>query len=144
MLSILFFGIKAKRTIERKMVMKQETKNMLNEFNLSPEEELQFGDRYKVFEDYIKQMVSGEGMVGDSSYLLLWEKREIEELNNGYETQEFLSNILFIGSDGGDMAYGIDVNGRYIEISFIGMADEEAKTIAEDFDGFIEYVWNKE
>ncbi len=124
--------------------MKQETKNMLNEFNLSPDEDPQFGERYKVFEDYIKQTVSGEGMVGDSSYLLLWEKKEIEELNNDYETQEFLSNVLLIGSDGGDMAYGIDINGRYIEVPFIGMADEEVKIIAEDFDGFIQYVWSKE
>lgn len=124
--------------------MKQETKNMLNEFNLSPNDELQFGERYKLFEAYIKKTVSGEGMVGESSYLLLWEKREIEELNDDYETQEFLSNVLLIGSDGGDMAYGIDVNGKYIEVPFIGMADDKVKVIAEDFDSFIKYVWSKE
>lgn len=92
----------------------------------------------------IDKSVSGEGIVGSSSYLVLWEKREIEELNNEYETQEFLSNILLIGSDGGDMAYGIDINGRYIEVPFIGMADGEVKIIAEDFDNFIKYVWSKE
>lgn len=42
------------------------------------------------------------------------------------------------------MAYGIDVKGRYIEVPFIGMDDEEAEIIAEDFDGFINYVWSKE
>lgn len=124
--------------------MKQETKHMLNEFDISYDEEVQFGDRYKIFEEYIKQTVSGEGRVGDNSYLILWDKRIIEELNDGYETQEFLSNIILIGSDGGDMAYGIDVNGRYIEVPFIGMADEEVMIIAEDFDGFIKYVWSKE
>lgn len=124
--------------------MKQETKEMLNEFNLFCNEEVQFGDRYKTFEKYIDKSVSGEGIVGSSSYLVLWEKREIEELNNEYETQEFLSNILLIGSDGGDMAYGIDINGRYIEVPFIGMTDEEVKIIAEDFDNFIKYVWSKE
>lgn len=124
--------------------MKQETKQMLNEFNLSDTGEVQFGGRYKVFEDYIKQTVSGEGMVGANSYLLLWGKREIEELNNEYESQEFLSNVLLIGSDGGDMAYGIDIDGRYIEVPFIGMADEEVKIVAEDFDGFVKYVWSKE
>lgn len=57
---------------------------------------------------------------------------------------EFLHNIILIGSDGGDTAYGIDASGRYIEMPFIGMADEEAVVIAEDFDGFIKYVWSKE
>lgn len=71
-------------------------------------------ERYKVFEDYIKQTISGEGMIGDN-------------------------HIVLIGSDGGDEAYGIDVNGRYIEVPFIGMDDEEVKIIAGDFDGFINY-----
>ena len=83
-------------------------------------------------------------MVGENNYLLLWEKNEIEELNDDYETQEFLNNIILIGSDGGDMAYGIDISGKYVEVPFIGMDDEEVKVIAEDFDSFIDYVWNKE
>ena len=82
-----------------------------------------------------KLLVCGEGMVGENNYLLLWEKNEIEELNDDYETQEFLNNIILIGSDGGDMAYGIDISGKYIKVPFIGMDDEEVKIIAEDFDG---------
>lgn len=31
-------------------------------------------------------------------------KNEIAELNDDYETQEFLSDIMLIGYDGGDMA----------------------------------------
>lgn len=38
---------------------------------------------------------------------------------------------------------GIDISGKYIEVPFIGMDDEEVKVIAEDFDGFIDYVWNR-
>lgn len=83
-------------------------------------------------------------MVGENNYLLLWEKNEIDELNNSYGTQEFLNNVLLIGSDGGDIAYGIDVNGKYIEVPFIGMDDEEVEIIADDFDDFIDYVWSKE
>lgn len=60
--------------------MKQETMQMLDEFDISPNEELQLSERYKVFEEYIKQTVSGEGMGGDSSYLILWDKGELEEL----------------------------------------------------------------
>lgn len=83
-------------------------------------------------------------MIGEKNYLLIWNKSEIEELNNDYETQEFLSNILLIGSDGEDMAYGIDDQGRYIEVPFIGMDDREVKIIAKDFDEFIKYLWDKE
>lgn len=124
--------------------MKNETVQKLSEFNISSDEELVLSERYKAFKDYLKQTVSGEGMVGENNYLSLWEKNEIEELNNSYETQEFLSNILLIGSDGGDTAYGIDVNGKYIEVPFIGMDDEEVEIVADDFDGFIDYVWGKE
>lgn len=124
--------------------MKNETVQKLSEFNISADEELVLSERYKAFEDYLQHTVSGEGMVGDNNYLSLWEKNEIEELNNSYETQEFLSNVLLIGSDGGDTAYGIDVNGKYIEVPFIGMDDEEVEIIADDFDGFIDYVWSKE
>lgn len=124
--------------------MKNETVQKLSEFNISSDEELVLSERYKVFKDYLKQTVSGEGMVGENNYLSLWAKNEIEELNNSYETQEFLSNVLLIGSDGGDTAYGINVNGKYIEVPFIGMDDEEVEIIAEDFDGFIDYVWSKD
>lgn len=124
--------------------MKNETVQKLSEFNISSDEELVLSERYKAFKDYLKHTVSGEGMVGENNYLSLWEKNEIEELNNSYETQEFLSNILLIGSDGGDSAYGIDVNGKYIEVPFIGMDDEEVEIVADDFDGFIDYVWGKE
>lgn len=124
--------------------MKNETVQKLSEFNISSDEKLVLSERYKAFKDYLKQTVSGEGMVGENNYLSLWEKNEIEELNNSYETQEFLSNILLIGSDGGDTAYGIDVNGKYIEVPFIGMDDEEVEIVADDFDGFIDYVWGKE
>ena len=124
--------------------MKNETVQKLSEFNISSDEELVLSERYKAFEAYLQHTVSGEGMVGENNYLSLWEKNEIEELNNNYETQEFLSNVLLIGSDGGDTAYGLDINGKYIEVPFIGMDDEEVEIVADDFDSFIDYVWSKE
>jgi len=123
--------------------MKKETMQKLSQFNVSLDERLMFSERYKDFEEHLKQIISGEGMIGDNNYLLLWEKSELEELNDDYEVQEFLSNIMLIGSDGGDMAYGIDINGRFIEVPFIGMGDDEVKIVADDFDDFINYVWNK-
>lgn len=124
--------------------MEKETAKKLSEFNIiSDDVEISLCQKYKPYENYLRQTLSGEGMVGENSNLLLWKKSEIEELNNMYETHEFLSDIILIGSDGGDMAYGIDINGRYIEIPFIGMDDEEIKVIGNNFDDFINYVWSK-
>lgn len=124
--------------------MEKETAKKLSEFNIiSDDVEISLCQKYKPYENYLRQTLSGEGMVGENSYLLLWKKSEIEELNNMYETHEFLRDVILIGSDGGDMAYGIDINGRYIEIPFIGMDDEEIKVIGNNFDDFINYVWSK-
>lgn len=123
--------------------MKNETAKRLCEFNITTTGEISLSQTNKPYENYLRQTLSGEGMVGDNSYLLLWEKSEIEELNDMYETHEFLSDVILIGSDGGDMAYGIDIKGRYIEVPFIGMDDEEIKVIGNNFDDFISYVWSK-
>lgn len=123
--------------------MKKETMQKLSQFNLSLDERLMLSERYKVFEEYLRQTISGEGMIGNNNYLLLWEKSELEELNTDYETQEFLSNIMLIGSGGGDTVQGIDIDGRFIEVPYIGMDDGEVKIIADDFDSFINYVQNK-
>ncbi|MCM1267523.1 MAG: SMI1/KNR4 family protein [Bacteroidales bacterium] len=123
--------------------MKSETAKKLEKFVTITTEEMSLNQTYKPYEHYIMQVPSGEGMVGENSYLLLWKKNEIEELNDIYETHEFLRDVILIGSDGGDMAYGIDIKGRYIEVPFIGMDDEEIKVIGNNFDDFITYVWNK-
>ena len=124
--------------------MKKDTISKMKDFNSIKEEQITLSKNYKIFEVFLEQIVSGEGMIGEKNYLLIWNKSEIEVLNNDYETQEFLSNILLIGSDGGDMAYGIDDQGRYIEVPFIGMADKEVKIIAKDIDEIIKYLWDKE
>ena len=124
--------------------MEKDTAIKLSEFNIiSDDVEISLCQNYKPYENFLRQALSGEGMVGENSYLLLWKKSEIEELNDMYETYEFLSDVILIGSDGGDMAYGIDINGRYIEVPFIGMDDEEIKVIGNNFDDFINYIWSK-
>ncbi len=124
--------------------MKSGTMEKLSGFNINMAEDFVLNQTYKPYEDYLRQTLSGEGMVGENNYLLLWKKNEIEELNDLYETREFLSDVILIGSDGGDMAYGIDIKGRYIEVPFIGMDDEEMKVIGNSFDDFINYIWGKE
>lgn len=123
--------------------MKKETTQKLSKFNLFLKSKIFVSEKYGEFEGYINQTISGEGLIGDNNYLILWDKSEIEDLNDTYETQEFLNNIILIGSDGGDVAYGIDIKGQFIEVPFIGMDNSEVKIIAKNFDGFINYVYKK-
>ena len=80
--------------------MKKDTISKMKDFNSTKEEQITLSKTYKIFEVFLEQIVSGEGMIGEKNHLLIWNKSEIEELNNDYETQEFLSKILLIGSDG--------------------------------------------
>lgn len=124
--------------------MKEDIESKLSRFNKSTSEVLFHSEKYGDFDKYINEAISGEGFIGEDNYLLLWEKDEIEELNDAYETQAFLSDIILIGSDGGDMAYGINKNGDYIEVPFIGMDDSEVAVVAANFEEFIMFVAKKD
>ena len=122
--------------------MNAETLRKLALFNQKEETEFRLGGKYSKFEPFIEEMISGEGMVGEESYLILWAKNELEQLNQDYEVDEYLQDILLIGSDGGDMAYGINAQGEYVEVPFIGMDDDEVEVVAGNFDEFISYLWD--
>lgn len=123
--------------------MNAETVKKLALFNWVEEEaEFRLEGKYSKFQPFIEEMISGEGMVGEESYLILWEKNELEQLNQAYEVDEYLHDILLIGSDGGDMAYGINAQGEYVEVPFIGMDDDEVEVVAGNFDEFISYLWD--
>ena len=125
--------------------MNAETIKKLVLFNkLEEEAEVQLEGKYCEFEPFVKEMISGEGMVGEESYLILWAKNELEQLNQDYEVDVYLHDILLIGSDGGDMAYGINAQGEYVEVPFIGMDDDEVEVVAGDFDEFISYLWDNQ
>lgn len=97
-------------------------------------------DEYK---EFLGMYNGGNGSIGEYSYVQLWTFEDIVELNRNYEVDEFLSGIVLIGSDGGDTAYGINEFGKYIEVPFIGMDNDEVQEIASNFDEFIEYLFNK-
>lgn len=97
--------------------------------------------KYKKFEKYINKCICGEGMIGKNAYLILWEKNDIEELNDAYEINEFLTNSVLIGSDGGDTAYGINEDGKFFSVPFIGMNDDEVEIMGDDFEGFVEKLF---
>lgn len=65
-------------------------------------------------------------------------KNDIEELNDDYEVNEFLTNSVLIGSDGGDTAYGINEEGKFFSVPFIGVDDGEIVILGNSFEEFIE------
>lgn len=93
------------------------------------------------YKEFLWMFNGGHGSIGDNSYLQLWERDKIEEFNNDYEAPEYLNNIVLIGSDGGDTAYGINKNGQFIEVPFIGMDDDEVNIISNSFADFINYLY---
>jgi hypothetical protein len=115
---------------------------LLKDFNKSLSAAKFTSEKYDMFASYINSCYSGEGMIGDNSYLILWEKEDIEELNDDYEVSEFLSDCILIGSDGGDTAYGIDRQGVFISVPFIGMNNDEIKILGKNFVEFLESLYN--
>lgn len=125
--------------------MEKDTMEKMRFFNFNKDNTyVSLKNEYEKYEELFDNMISGEGMVGEKSYLVLWKKEDIEELNNDYAVQEFLNNIILIGSDGADTAYGRNIKGSYIEVPFIGMDDSEVKIIGNTFDEFIEYLYKSE
>lgn len=122
--------------------MKYDVEKM-HAFHFLPENSLALSPHTEKYTSVISDIPSGEGMIGDNSYLLLWAKNEIEELNDAYGTEEFMDGIFLIGSDGADNAYGIDVSGNFYEVPFIGMSNREAVKIASGFNEFIDTLWNR-
>ncbi|MGF0032734.1 hypothetical protein ACQRBN_07175 [Bariatricus sp. SGI.154] len=92
------------------------------------------------YSDFLAYTDGGNGLIGDNNYLILWRKDDLNDLNSAYEVETFLPNVFLIGSDGGDMAYGIDNEGQYIQVPFIGMSIDEMLIVSHDFKGFLKYL----
>jgi len=130
--------------------MKTETQKIIEDLvgkqNINAYKTYQYRGITSIFpEDYrefLNKYNGINGIIGENSYVQLWPFEDIVELNEDYESNEFLTGVVLIGSDGGEIAYGINQNGEYIETPFIGMSDEEIKVISNSFDGFIEYLYN--
>ena len=121
--------------------MTEKLREKLIEFNEINSNDSFSSNKYKKFEKYINECICGEGSIGENSYLILWEKSDIEELNDDYEVNEFLTNSILIGSDGGDIAYGINEEGKFFLVPFIGMDDDEVEILGNNFEEFIEKLF---
>ena len=67
---------------------------------------IKFPEQYKKF---LLSHNGAEGSIGENSYLVIWSIEDIISLNEEYGDFEFTPEILYFGSDGGDMAYAFDI-----------------------------------
>jgi hypothetical protein len=93
--------------------------------------------------EFLRSMDGVEGDAGDFGYLVLWSASELEELNEAYCTDEFLTDVFLIGSDGGGEAIGLaarDGGVGVARVPFIPMVDDEVRVIAASFTEFLALV----
>lgn len=69
----------------------------------------------------------------NENYFVLWDEKELISLNESYEVQFYLPNLLAIGSNGGGEMVGLETKGnnnyRIILIPFGSMAETEQHII---------------
>lgn len=54
--------------------MTEKLREKLMKFSETNSNNIFSSDKYKKFEKYINECICGEGMIGENSYLILWEK----------------------------------------------------------------------
>ena len=90
--------------------------------------------------DYKEFLQFSNGLEGETadSYLVLWSTQELIELNQAYHVNEFISNIILIGSDGAEDAFGFDTtNMSIVKLPFIGMGYIANEKLSNTFSGFL-------
>jgi len=90
--------------------------------------------------DYKEFLQFTNGIEGETTdnYLVLWSAEELVELNQAYNVQEFVSNIIIFGSDGADEAFCFDTtNMSIVKMPFIGMGHIPNEKLSDTFSDFL-------
>ena len=113
--------------------------------NMSKGESAQSEDVESVFGDmkimpptdyieFLSHANGAEGPIGPSGYLVLWPIEQIREFNAAYHVEEFAPDLVLIGSDGGDIAFGFDRRSQgVVMVPFIGMSMSETRRLGDQF-----------
>lgn len=91
-------------------------------------------------EGYLEFMKESNGadITSNENYIFLWPMTDLFDLNLNYDVCCFASNFFLFGSDGGDTAYAIQkLSGKIYTIPFIGMSNQEASFLCNNFDDFL-------
>jgi len=91
------------------------------------------------YREFLLETNGCEGQLG-FSYIVLWPVDDLVELNEAYEVSELAPGLVLIGSDGGGVAYALDMRDNdktVVEIPFIGMDLSATKSFDETFEEFL-------
>jgi hypothetical protein len=97
--------------------------------------------------DYKEFLQFTNGLEGETTdgYLVLWSAEEVVELNQAYNVKEFISNIILIGSDGAEDAFGFDTtNMTIVRLPFIGMGHIANEKLSDTFGEFLSFQIKEE
>lgn len=104
-------------------------------------------NKFEFPEDYVSFMnnLQNNKINSDSGYIEMFPIDELEEINNKYETNEFVPNFIAIGTNGAGVGIFINkVNKNIYSIPFIGMEENDAVLLANSFSEFIYKFENDE
>ena len=97
--------------------------------------------------DYKEFLQFTNGLEGETadSYLVLWSAEELVDLNQAYNVNEFVSNIIIFGSDGAEDAFGFDTtNMTIVKLPYIGMGHIANEKLSDTFGDFLSSQIEKE
>jgi hypothetical protein len=116
----------------------------LSSINITEENlKIKFPEQYK---NFLMTHNGAEGPIGENSYLVVWPIEDIISLNEEYGVFEFTPEILYFGSDGGEMAYAFDRRNlavKIVEIPFESISIDDAVELSDDFDDFIKLIYGR-
>jgi hypothetical protein len=98
--------------------------------------------------EYVEFLTSaggGEGLIGETVYVILWGADELRRLNEAYEVQRYAPGLLVFGSNGGGEAYGFDTRSpdwHVVEVPLVGMTWDLAKPMGATFLSFLGNLYN--
>ena len=126
--------------------MKQLLERLADSFDTVPPATVSAIERAEKFfnvnlpNDYKEFLQFTNGLEGETtdSYLVLWSAEELVELNQAYHANEFVSNIIIIGSDGAEEAFAFDTtNMNVVRLPFIGMGYIPNEELSDTFSDFL-------
>lgn len=109
--------------------------------NFEKSSKLNLPSDYKMF---LKITNGGEGFIGDNSYVMFWPLKDLNDLNDSYEVDEFAPGLLLFGSNGGGEAFAFDTRSKSInivQVPFVGMELNLIQELTTTFNKFIEKLY---
>ena len=98
------------------------------------------------YKDFILEHNGAEGAIGENAYLVIWSMDDIAMLNEEYGVSDFTPELVYFGSDGGEMAYAFDKRKSpcsIVEFPFEALDVSEDYLISDSFNGFLKALYNE-